>query len=160
MRKLLRKAEHSVELGDHAAAEKYCKEYLSLNPSDKEGLRLLAFVYALARSHDEAIAFATQVIQLSADKPEPSDYTDRGRWRLAIGDYIGACADFSEVVALSERYKDEYYLEAAYMHRAISLARQGMVSAAEKDLEFVSDDCEVFALGELISKAALLERLR
>lgn len=159
MSELLKNAEQAARLEDYAIAEKYCREHLLLMPSDKEGMRLLAFVCALERRYSEAIETITEVIRLSSDKPEPSDYLDRGRWNLESGDFTGACSDFSEVASLCARYEDNYYLEVAHMHRAIALAAQGATSAAERDLGSVDDECEVFVRGERVSKAALLERL-
>jgi tetratricopeptide (TPR) repeat protein len=148
-------AEQAARSNDYVAAEKYCKEHLATSPSDKKGLRLLALIYSLSRRHEEAIMAVSEVIALSEDKSEPSDYFNRGRWNLEKGAFADAVSDFSAVIELCARYSDDYYLEAAYLHRAVAFAQMGSKAEAQEDLKQVDDECQAFALGRLFSKPAL-----
>jgi tetratricopeptide (TPR) repeat protein len=150
-------AEQAAKENDYAAAEKYCKDHLEAFPSDRKARRLLAFIFSLDRRHADAIATVSEVLALSGDKSEPSDYFNRGRWHLERRDFSAAIADFSSVIELCGRYKDDYYLEAAYLHRGIAHMQTGSDKEARDDLSKVSDECQTFSLGKLFSKANLLE---
>lgn len=151
----LDQAEQAARANDYATAEKYCKEHLGAFPSDRKALRLLAFIFSLDRRHDDAIATVSEVIALSADKSEPSDYFNRGRWHLERRNFAASVEDFSKVIELCGFYKDDYYLEAAYLHRAIALRHMGANTEATRDLSHIGDECQTFALGKLFSKATL-----
>lgn len=155
MSEQLELAERAAKSKDYVAAEKYCKEYLAASPTDREGLRLLAFIYSLGRRYDEAVMTVSEVIALSESKPEPSDYFNRGRWNLERGSVTDAVSDFSAVIDLCRHYSDEYYLEAAYLHRAVAFAQKGSRAEAQEDLKQVGDECQAFAIGKLFSKSAL-----
>lgn len=155
MNKPLVLAEQAAKSNDYGAAEKYCKDHLGVFPSDKKGLRLLAFIYSLDHRYDKAIETVSEVIALSGEKSEPSDYFNRGRWRLEQRDFYDAVSDFSAVIRLCGLYKDDYYLEAAYLHRAIAFMQTGSNTEAREDLSRIDDECQAFTLGKLFSKTTL-----
>lgn len=66
-----------------------------------------------------------------------------------------AVSDFSAVIDLCKNYGDDYYLEAAHLHRAVAFAQMGSKAEAQEDLKQVSDECQAFAIGKLFSKSAL-----
>ena len=152
-------AEQAARANDYAAAETYCKSYLATHASDKKGLRLLAFIYSLSGRYTEAIDSVSRAIAATGDAHEPSDYFSRGRWRLEYKDFSGAIADFSMVIDLCNHYKDGYYSESAFLHRAIAFTQSGLKNEAKADLSQISDECQTFALGQLFSRAVLREIL-
>jgi tetratricopeptide (TPR) repeat protein len=152
---LLALAERAAKLNDYGLAEKYCNAHLEQFPTDKTALRLLAFIHALERNFDRAVAIVSDVLVQSGKSVEPSDHFNRGRWLLERGRVADAVADFSTVIELCDEYEEDYLLESAYLYRAIAYMQMGSVSAAKKDLSRVGDQCQTFALGQLVSKASL-----
>jgi hypothetical protein len=157
---LLVRAKKAAKLNDLAAAKKYCDEHISQFPLDKKGLRLLAFVCSLSHQYGQALEKISEVISLSGNNAEPADYFNRGRWLLAISDFSGGAADFAKVIQLCEFYKDNYYLEDAYLCRAIAFSKANLVKEALEDLCHVGDDYKTFVIGKLYSKAELSAYLR
>jgi tetratricopeptide (TPR) repeat protein len=153
------KAKHATDLKDYLNVEKYCNEQLLLDPSDTEALRLKAFATSMRGALEQAIQAIDGAIAVTSGSPEPSDYFDRGRWLLELGRLSESISAFSKVIDLSERHEDSYYLESAYLHRAVAYGRAEKRREAISDLQQVSQDCACFALGKIHTKEALISEL-
>lgn len=153
------RAKQAIELKDYLNAEKFCNEQILLDPSDTEALRLKAFATSMLGALEQAIQAIDGAIATTSASPEPADFFDRGRWLLELGRLSESISDFSTVIDLSERYEDSYYLESAYLHRAVANRRAEKKREAISDLQQVSQDCACFALGKVHTKEALMSEL-
>lgn len=155
----LRLAEQAIQTKDYSSAMRHCDDHLSLSPLDKSGLRLKAHIFALSRDFNSAVRTLDEVINLSGDKPEPHDFFSRGRGKLSRRNFTDATFDFSEAIRLCSVYADDYYLESAFLHRAICFIHLMAHAKARDDLVHVGDECRTYILGKLYSKPELLSHL-
>jgi tetratricopeptide (TPR) repeat protein len=156
---LLIRAEKLAKSKNYESAIQSCIDYLTLVPADREGLRLLAFIYSLKRDYNNAINVISEVIELCEDNPEPCDHFNWGRWALEERDFKQAASSFLKVIELCKRYEDNYYLESAYLFYAVALVELSLTNKAIEALSHISDECGGFAMGKVLSKVDLLKQL-
>jgi tetratricopeptide (TPR) repeat protein len=118
----------------------------------------VAHVFEAMVNLEEAIRELSEAIVLAPG--EPDYYFSRARWRLELGRYDDAIADCDSVIAVESTLGRHYYLGASYFIRALSKARIGDNRGALDDCDYVADDIVFWALGELQSRTALVQRLK
>ena len=98
-----------------------CNALIRIDPEPK-AFRLRANIYAVLGDSDASIKSISTAIELSLENKEPCDFFYRGRWHLIAGSCHCAINDSEQVILLSAKYDDEYYLSTTYLHLAYCYA--------------------------------------
>jgi len=122
---------------DDPAALVEASRLVAEHPSESKVWGLRAYIFARTGNLENAISDLTRAMELSSQ--EPSNYFDRGRYKLKLGDSAGAVADFSHALELCDEHGDDYHRESLHFVRADALVRAGKRSEALEDLRKVRD---------------------
>jgi predicted O-linked N-acetylglucosamine transferase (SPINDLY family) len=93
--------------GDHATAERICREILRLQPDDFAALYLLGIINAAARRHPQAADFLGRAAALRPD--EPSTHNNLGNVLLELGRPEESLACFERALLLRADYAEAHY---------------------------------------------------
>jgi tetratricopeptide (TPR) repeat protein len=147
------RARQLARVGGKGEALSLATALVDRHPHDMGVWLLRAYLYARDGNYVQAVADLTCAIVI---KPtEPSLFYDRGRHRLALGEYQSAINDFTKALKICGLSNDEYYSESLHFMRAEALLRLGKKKEALADLAYVREDLRTWTY-KLRSKAELL----
>jgi len=119
--------------------------------------RYRAYIHSMAGASEAALDEMNKAI--SFDLEEPDFYFTRGRILFELGRFNDAVDDFTKVVELGLADKNDYYLEAAYIHRADAYTRIGEFQKARLDCQHIRDHTRLWT-DRLRTKADILGECR
>ena len=123
------------------------------HPAEMRVWALRAYVYALLKDYDAAIADLSNAIAIAP--MEPSLFFNRGRYEFVLDHFQAAVDDFTSGLELCDYHDNEYYRETLLFMRAEALTRLGKKKEALLDLQQVRDDFTLWT-SQLRTKADLV----
>lgn len=143
-----------VGAGKHDEALVLIDNLMTESPENPWLWRYRSYVNSMRVRDEDALLEINRAIELASE--EPDFFFTRGRIFFLAGEFKEAVADFTTVVQLGDAYGNDYYLEAAYMHRADAYLRRGEFEKAKLDCEHVRDQIRLWT-DRLRTKADILE---
>lgn len=126
---------------------------LAIPPENPWLWRIRSYVNTTSGNNEDALADIDKAI---ASQLEETDfYFTRGRVLFEIGRFADAVNNFTKVIEISLSDKNDYYLEAAYLHRADAYIRLGDFKLAKSDCQHIKDQTRLWT-DRLRTKTVLL----
>lgn len=144
----------SRQLGE---AERAADALVGASPLCVRGHAKRAYVLQLSGRLQEAVNAISEALRLSPG--EPAYLFNRARWRLEIGDALGAAADCTVGIATEKAVGSSYYTEALHLVRAAARIEMRDLNGAGDDCDQVRDGVQIWFDRGLQTKESLLKRL-
>ena len=136
----------------------YCDQLLATDHKNVEAWRLKTDIYNSIQQWEHALDCISKTITFSSLK-EPADYYVSGKLKLRLFKYEEAIIDYLNIISLSEKYNDFYYINMANFFLSYSYLLLKNKKMSMKYLKLTNDDCQNYINGTHITKKYILNEL-
>jgi len=148
------KAEELARADNYEDALAIASGLIAQRPDEMKVWSVRSYIHARKHDYQSAIQDVSRAIEINS--VEPALFFDRGRYYLALRAFSEAATDFTRVLDLCDRHRNNYYRESAYFMRAEAHLKLGRIDETRADLKHVRDDFTIW-IDLPRSKQAILE---